>query len=99
MPQSCFYGKVACLSYGEYSIKNLNKIYVIVAYHFLEEYIYLQLYYTAQNNKCNFKVVRASLNRSARVTKSSIYFCETYILEPEVLVICNIKFESGDVIG
>ena len=34
------------------------------------------VYYTTHNNKWDFYVVRASLNVSARVAKSSIYFCE-----------------------
>ena len=32
--------------------------------------------YSAHNNKWDFEEVRVSLNLSARVAKSSIYFCE-----------------------
>ena len=39
-----------------------------------------QYNYTAHNNKWDFYVVRTSLNLSARITKSSIYFCVEYIM-------------------
>ena len=35
--------------------------------------------YTAHNNKLDFYVVRASLNLSARVAQSSIYFVSTNV--------------------
>ena len=38
------------------------------------------LHYSTDNNKWDFYVVCASLNLSARVAKSSIYYCEYYIV-------------------
>ena len=35
---------------------------------------------TSHKNKYNFKMLRDSLNVSARVDRSSIYFCEKYVL-------------------
>ena len=38
--------------------------------------------------------MHALLNLSARITKSSIYFCEKYILELEILGNRNINFNE-----
>ena len=45
------------------------------------------------NNKWDFYVARASLNLSARVAKSSIYFCEQY--SPLDLMSQNLKLNGG----